>query len=119
MTGNYTYTQIANDYKLWLELIDIDGNMSRETFDATPVSELVRMMTDMFGAERITVSIAEDGIWATDAHLVRGKWQDGAAICADEDADDALYAMIADMVERGETDGRIEVDSSVYTWHIA
>ena len=47
-----TYVQIANNYELWLEFVDIDGNMSRETFDATPVSELVAMMTDMFGAER-------------------------------------------------------------------
>jgi hypothetical protein len=50
--GNNTYIQIANSYTLWLELVDIDGNMSRETFDATPVSDLVAMMTDMFGAER-------------------------------------------------------------------
>jgi len=48
---NYTYEQIANDYNLWLELVDIDGNMSRETFDATPVSELVAIMIDMFGAD--------------------------------------------------------------------
>lgn len=51
MNTNYTYEQIANDYALWTELVDIDGNMSRETFDATPVSELVAMMTDMFGPE--------------------------------------------------------------------
>lgn len=66
-----------------------------------------------------SVSIYENGVWATDAHLKNGRWQDGAAICADEDADDALYAMIADMVERGETDGRIEVESNVYTWEMA
>ena len=51
MNTTYTYEQIANDYSLWTELVDIDGNMSRETFDATPVETLVAMMTDMFGAE--------------------------------------------------------------------
>lgn len=51
MNTNYTYTQIANNYDLWLELVDIDGNMDRETFDATPVAALVVMMTDMFGMD--------------------------------------------------------------------
>lgn len=51
MNSNYTYAQIANDYSLWLELVDIDGNMSRETFDATPEAELVDMMIEMFGEE--------------------------------------------------------------------
>jgi hypothetical protein len=51
MNTNYTYEQIAQDYTLWLEFVDIDGNMSRETFDSTPIETLVAMMTDMFGAE--------------------------------------------------------------------
>ena len=51
MNTNYTYAQIANSYDLWLELVDTDGNMDRETFDATPVEALVVMMTDMFGIE--------------------------------------------------------------------
>jgi hypothetical protein len=74
--------------------------------------------------ERITVSIAENGVWATDAHLVSGKWQDGATLIPDEDgcpsdADDALYAAIAASIEAGDTDGRIETDDSVYTWRAA
>lgn len=59
MNTNHTYEQIANDYTLWTELVDIDGNMSRETFDSTPVNELVAMMIDMFGPEigsqRVTI----------------------------------------------------------------
>lgn len=73
---------------------------------------------------RLTVSIAEDGIWATDAHLVRGKWQDGATLIPDEDgcpsdADDALYGQIADAIATGDTDGRIEISGHVYTWRIS
>ena len=48
---NYTYEQIAQNYDLWLEFVDTDGNMSRETFDATPVNELVAIMIDMFGLQ--------------------------------------------------------------------
>lgn len=124
MNTNYTYAQIANSCDLWTEFADRDGVMDRETFDATPVSELVRMMTDMFGAEqRFTVSISEDGAWATDAHLVRGAWQDGGTLIPDEDgcpsdADDALYAAIAAAIKAGETDGRIETDDHVYTWQV-
>lgn len=51
MNTNYTYAQIASDYSLWLELVDIDGIMSRETFDATSVSALIDVMIEMFGEE--------------------------------------------------------------------
>lgn len=51
MNTNYTYEQIANNYTLWNELVDIDGNMSRETFDSTAVETLVAMMIEMFGEE--------------------------------------------------------------------
>lgn len=59
---NYTYEQIANNYALWNELVDIDGIMSRETFDATPVSELIAMMIEMFGPEigSMRVTIKQD-----------------------------------------------------------
>ena len=52
MNNKPTYTQIATDYTLWTELVDVDGNMSRETFDATPVETLVAMMIEMFGEEQ-------------------------------------------------------------------
>ena len=48
---NYTYEQIASNYALWTELVDIDGNMDRETFDSTAVETLVAMMIEMFGEE--------------------------------------------------------------------
>ncbi len=62
MNTSYTYEQIANNFALWTELVDIDGIMSRETFDTTPVSELVEMMTDMFGPEigSLRVTIKQD-----------------------------------------------------------
>lgn len=123
----FTYTQIANSYALWTEFVDADGVMDEATFDATPVETLVQMMTDMFGADpnaRITVELFKNNVWVTDAHLVRGQWQDGATLIPDEDgcpsdADDALYAQIAAAIMRGETDGRIETDDHVYAWQIA
>ena len=79
--------------------------------------------------EIITVSISEDGIWATDAHIRTNRldvswWDDGATLIPDEDgcpsdADDALYAQIASALEAGETDGRIEAEDHVYTWKIS
>lgn len=70
MNTNHTYEQIANNYALWTELIDIDGNMNRETFDSTPVETLVAMMTDMFGVEdNSTVSIIE-GEYGSRARIV-------------------------------------------------
>jgi len=52
MNTNYTYEQIAQNYDLWLEFVDTDGNMSRETFDSTPAETLIAMMVDMFGEEQ-------------------------------------------------------------------
>jgi hypothetical protein len=78
---------------------------------------------------RLTVSISEDGIWATDAHIRTSRldaswWDDGATLIPDEDgcpsdADDALYEAIAAAIEAGETDGRIEISGHVYTWRIS
>lgn len=132
MNTTYSYEQIAQNYTLWTEFVDTDGNMSRETFDSTPVETLVAMMTDMFGADpntRLTVSIDEDGVWATDAHIRTGKldvagWEDGATLLPDEDGapsadDDRLYGQIADAIAAGDTDGRIEISGHVYTWRIS
>lgn len=121
---NYTYEQIANDYNLWLEFIDIDGNMSRETFDATPVSELVAIMIDMFGEDpntRLTVSIDEDGVWATDAHIRATRleanwWDDGAYLGGDEETSDWVYGQIADALQRGEMSGEVKSDNATWTW---
>lgn len=125
MSTNYTYTQIANDYNLWLDLVDIDGNMSRETFDATPESELVAMMTDMFGAERsetesvpLAISVYKNGRWAATFRPGKNGKRNVLTILADKNMNDDLYAMIDEMVERGETDGGIEIDGHVYTWYI-
>ncbi|MEY3161463.1 MAG: hypothetical protein RIT25_1454 [Planctomycetota bacterium] len=52
MNTTYTYSQIANSYALWTEYADADGIISREQFDNTPETELVAMLTDMFGAEQ-------------------------------------------------------------------
>lgn len=78
---------------------------------------------------RLTVSIDEDGVWATDAHIRTGKldvagWEDGAPLIGDEDgqltaADDAIYETIADAIATGDTDGRIEISGHVYTWRIS
>ena len=115
MNKNYTYTQIATNYELWLELVDIDGNMDRETFDATPVAALVVMMTDMFGMENVTVEICENNVWATDAKYTKGGWETGAALSSDEDEDDAIYAQIEDALEVGDTRGTV----GAFTWRVA
>lgn len=124
MNTNYTYEEIANDYDLWLEFVDTDGNMSRETFDATHVSELVAMMTDMFGAypnARLTVSIDEDGKWVTDAHIRENHleanwWDDGAFLGGDEETSDWVYEHIAAALQRGETSGEVKSDNATWTW---
>ena len=115
MNNSYTYTQIANNYDLWLELVDIDGNMGRETFDATPVAALVVMMTDMFGADTVEIEIYENNVWATDAIYAKGGWMTGAALSTDEDASDAIYARIEDAIEAGDARGTV----GAFTWQVA
>lgn len=115
MNTNYTYAQIANSYDLWLGLVDTDGNMSRETFDATPVAALVVMMTDMFGADNIEIEIYENNVWATDAIYRNDGWMTGAQLGNNEDDSDAIYAQIEAALEAGNTSGTV----GGFTWQVA
>lgn len=118
MNTNYTYTQIANSYDLWLELVDIDGVMTREQFDCMPVNELVAMMTDMCGAEQADITqieIYENNVHATDARYAKGGWETGAALSDDDDASDAIYAAIEAQIEDGQTEGKV----GAFAWNVA
>ena len=78
---------------------------------------------------KITVSIAENGVWVTDAHIRRNRldvngWEDGAALIpgsdgVNSDYDDEIYSSIADAILAGDESGRIEMLGSVYTWKIS
>lgn len=114
MNTNHTYAQIANDYTLWLELVDIDGNMSRETFDATPVAALVDVMIDMFGPEEVLVEIFENNVWATDAFYCKGGFATGAQLLSNEDASEVIYAQIEASIAENNTEGVI----GKFSWQV-
>ena len=49
---NYTYSQIANSYALWIEFADVDAVTTREQFDNMTEEACIAILTDMFGAEQ-------------------------------------------------------------------
>ena len=63
------------------------------------------------------ISIAENGVWATDAAYSSTQgWQDGAQLSSDTDIDDGIYAAIADAICAGETSGELVADGHTYSW---
>lgn len=51
MNTKPTYAQIADDFRLWGEYFDRNGEMSREEFDALDADTRVAMLVDAFGPE--------------------------------------------------------------------
>jgi len=120
--NNNTYVQIANNYDLWLEFVDINGVITREQFDDMREEDCIAILTDMFGeecdaeqADSVQIEIFESGVWATDAIYRNGGWETGAALSDDEDASDAIYAAIEAQIEAGQTEGVV----SSFTWQLA
>ena len=50
-TKGHTYTEIANDYRLWEELVDISGFTSKAEFNAMSEAEKIAFMEKCFGPE--------------------------------------------------------------------
>lgn len=46
-----TYAEIANNWNLWIEYVDPDGNMAREEFDAMTTEQKIALQVEAFGAE--------------------------------------------------------------------
>ncbi len=46
-----TYAEIANNWNLWIEYMDSDGNMAREEFDAMTTEQKIALQVEAFGAE--------------------------------------------------------------------
>ena len=51
MSKQHTYEQIANDYALWVEFVDVDAAMTREEFEALSTEEKVDLQVEAFGEE--------------------------------------------------------------------
>ncbi len=51
MSKQYTYEQIAEDFRLWGEYMDPNSEMSEEEFEALSTEEKVRMQVEAFGEE--------------------------------------------------------------------
>jgi len=47
----YTYHEIASDYNLWGEYMDIGAVMTRADFDLLSVAERIQQLRDCFGDE--------------------------------------------------------------------
>lgn len=52
MAKNYTYYQIATDWKLWTEYVDPHATMTRQDFDDMTVEEKVAMQVYLYGQEK-------------------------------------------------------------------
>lgn len=46
--GKYTNEQIANDWNLWIEYVDVDGSMDREEWEALTTTERIEWIESCF-----------------------------------------------------------------------
>lgn len=51
MSQQHTYEEIANDYRLWIEFVDVDASMTEEEFNALSTDEKIRLQVEAFGKE--------------------------------------------------------------------
>lgn len=51
MSQQYTYEQIAEDFRLWQEFVDTGAEMTEEEFEALSTEEKVRIQVEAFGEE--------------------------------------------------------------------
>lgn len=51
MSSQYTYEQIAEDFRLWGEFVDPNAEMTEEEFDALSTEEKVKLQVEAFGEE--------------------------------------------------------------------
>jgi hypothetical protein len=51
MSQQYTYEQIAENFRLWQEFVDANAEMTEEEFDAMTTEEKVRIQVEAFGEE--------------------------------------------------------------------
>jgi len=51
MSTQYTYEQIAEDFRLWGEYFDTGAEMSEEEFNALTTEEKEKMQVEAFGEE--------------------------------------------------------------------
>ena len=81
-----TYSQIADDFRLWGERFDTGAEMTREEFDALTIGQKGSMLVDAFGAESAAEStVVIDG---------RAVDFDAAANLMDDDIREALNSSI-------------------------
>jgi len=51
MSQQHTYAEIANNFSLWSEFVDPDGNMSEEEFNSIGTDKKIKIQVDAFGPE--------------------------------------------------------------------
>lgn len=51
MKNRYSYSEIANNYALWMEYVDPSGLDSEESFNAKSEQEKIEFMARCFGPE--------------------------------------------------------------------
>lgn len=51
MSSQYTYEQIAEDFRLWGEYFDTNAEMTEDEFNALSTEEKVQMQVEAFGEE--------------------------------------------------------------------
>lgn len=51
MSSQYTYEQIATDFRLWGEYMDPNAEMTQEEFDSMSTEEKVQLQVEAFGEE--------------------------------------------------------------------
>nr|7VZM_A Chain A, AcrIE4-F7 [Pseudomonas citronellolis] len=52
MSTQYTYQQIAEDFRLWSEYVDTAGEMSKDEFNSLSTEDKVRLQVEAFGEEK-------------------------------------------------------------------
>ena len=51
MSKQHTYAEIAADWSLWNEFVNVDATMTREEFDSLTIEQKVALQVEAFGVE--------------------------------------------------------------------
>lgn len=62
MSRTHTYAEIANNWTLWREYVDLDAAMTIEEFDAMSTADRIAAQVEAFGSEPQPVPTVQDVI---------------------------------------------------------
>ena len=80
MSRTHTYAEIANNWTLWREYVDLDAAMTIEEFDAMSIADRIAAQVEAFGPEPEPVPTIADVLASTHLGDHRHRWSGNGGI---------------------------------------